>query len=483
MRATRSRLPLLALLGLLAGCAINPVTGERELMLVSESQERQLGQEADQQIVAQYGLVNDPNLTRYLDDLGQRLKGVSHVAEWEFQFRLLDDPVINAFALPGGYVYVTRGILAHLESEAGLAGVMGHEVGHVAARHGAQRVTRQYLYGATFGLVGGLLGDRAGQLLGLAGIPAQLLMLKYGRDDERQSDELGVMYATSLGYDTTDMARFFHTLGRLSDMSGSRLPSWASTHPDPGERYETVLQLTQAEQSAGAAGDYRREREAFLQRLEGLVFGNDPRQGFVRGGHFNHPELRLRFPVPAQWKVQNSATQVVVAPESGETAMLFSIAEGGSAQAAADAFGQREGVTVRRRAELAVNGDRAVRLWTEVQGERVLGTTSTFVERDGRVYVFHGLAALADLPQHEPQLNAIADGFTRLTDPALLNIQPVRLHVVSAARDGTFAQVAQGWPIPADAEIDVTRLALLNGLQPDDQVAAGTQLKVLVQAQ
>ena len=480
-RRARLLSPLLLTLAALAGCAVNPVTGETEFMLVSESQEQELGREADQQIVAQYGVVTDANLANYVSDLGQRLAQVSHVKDWSFTFRLLDDPVVNAFALPGGYCYVTRGILAYLDSEAALAGVMGHEIGHVAARHGAQRMTRQTLFGLTFGLAGTLFGEGVGSLLGVASGAGELLMLKYGRDDERQSDELGVQYASSLGYDTADMAEFFNTLGRISDLSGSRLPSFLSTHPDPGERYETVLQLTQKAQQPGQT--YTRERDAFLQRLEGLTFGPDPRQGLLRDGHFHHPELRFSFPVPQGWQVQNSASQVVMAPESGELAVIFTLGEGASAAAAADAFGGSQGVTVSKRVDLRVDGDPAVRLWTQVQSDQqTVATVSTFVQRDGRIYVFHGLAQSAQaVTQHEAQLVAVADGFARLTDPQLLNVQPVRLHVISADRTAPFADLVGGWPIPADAGIDAARLALLNGVQPGDTIQRGTKLKVLTQ--
>jgi predicted Zn-dependent protease len=315
--ATRTLFAILAILLLaptLHGCAINPVTGQRELTLMSEGQEIQLGAQSDGAIVAQYGLLDDAEAAAYVQGIGARMVPVSHRPDLEFHFRVLDDPVVNAFALPGGYVYITRGILTYLNSEAGLAGVVGHEIGHVTARHGVQRYSQQALLGLGLGL-GSVLSETFANYAGLAGQAGQLLLLKYGRDDERQSDQLGVEYATKIGYDTNDMAGFFYTLHRLSP-EGGRLPSWMSTHPDPGERVGNVQALTTQWQGQ-TAGPYSAKREEFLRVIDGLVFGQDPREGFVRGNTFHHPQLKFRFPVPQGWQLQNGKSQVLmVSPES-----------------------------------------------------------------------------------------------------------------------------------------------------------------------
>jgi len=183
----RSVALLLSVSWIFAACAVNPVTGERELSLLSKEQEIQLGNESDPAIVAQYGVVEDEAIVDYVQDIGQRMVPVSHRPDLPYTFRVLDDPVVNAFALPGGYVYITRGILAYLDSEAALAGVVGHEIGHITARHGVQRYTQQTLLGAGLGL-GSVLSETFAQYADIAGQAAQLLLLKYGRDDERQSD-------------------------------------------------------------------------------------------------------------------------------------------------------------------------------------------------------------------------------------------------------------------------------------------------------
>jgi len=182
---------LFAILLSVASCAANPVTGRHELMLISEPDEIRLGQRTDAQIAQAYGLYDDPKLGAYIADLGRRLAKVSHRSRLPFEFKVLDSPVVNAFAVPGGYVYLTRGILSHCKSEAKLAGVIGHEIGHVGARHSAQQYTRAQLAQLELGL-GAILSEDFGQLAGLAQFGVSTLFLKFSRDKERQADNLGV---------------------------------------------------------------------------------------------------------------------------------------------------------------------------------------------------------------------------------------------------------------------------------------------------
>jgi len=475
----RAFVVMIALVTVGAGCAVNPVTGKRELSLLTESQEKQLGAESDQAIIAQYGLYDDRELQAYLNEIGQKMARVSHRPDLTFHFRLLDDPVVNAFALPGGYIYITRGILAYLSDEAALAGVVGHEIGHVTARHGAQRYTQQQLLGLGLG-IGSIASETFAEYAGVLGTAGQLLLLKYGRDDERQSDRLGVEYATKTGYDTRTMAEFFNTLDQLSGGSG-RLPSWASTHPDPGERYQTVLGLTEEWKGQVGAMDYLRNRARYLRQIDGIPFGQNPREGFVTGGRFVHPELAFEFPVPDGWQVANGKAQVqVVAPE-GNAAVLFALAEEPSAAAAADAFTAGSSVTVIARRPLSVNGHGAVRVdATVAQESGTLTVQSTFIEKGGSVFVFHGLAPSAEFDGYRAALTEVSSGFARLTDPDLLEVQPANLRVVEAPRTGSFADVVRDWPIPDLAGIDIAGLALLNGMEPGTPVERGESLKVIV---
>jgi predicted Zn-dependent protease len=465
---------------LLLACAVNPVTGKRQISLMSESQMESLGESSDTQIVDQYGLVDDPQLAAYIDSLGQSIIPVSHVPDERFQFRLLDDPVVNAFAVPGGYIYITRGILAYLNDQAALVGVMGHEVGHVAARHSAQQYTKQVLIGAGLSL-GAALNSTVAHYAQLGGAAAQLLMLKYSRDDERQADRLGVEYASKLHYDTHEMADFFHTLDSLYGGSAG-LANWTSTHPDPGERYQTVNTLTQ-EWQAKLPGPFEVDRNRYLSRLEGLVFGADPRQGVVKGDQFVHPALRFRFPVPTDWQVVNMARQVQMASPQGDAAVFFGAEATEDPATAARDFAQKAEVTVGQTRSLSIGGWPAIQqrgtLSASDQQQTPLTLLSTFIKRSDHLFVFHALSASSDFDRFRSTFENVSQGFAALTDPALLNLKPVTLHIIKTPRSAPFSEQVAAYPLPEDVDLGSGGLALLNGHEPQDSIPAGTLLKVL----
>src|SRR5688572_15266572 len=241
MSALVIRSSVAALLAAVVACATNPVTGKREVSLMSEGQEIALGKESDGQIRAEMGLYDDPALQQYVSDIGLRLAKLSERPTLPWQFAVVDQPAINAFALPGGYIYLTRGILAFLDSEAEVAGVLGHEIGHVTARHAAQQYTRQV--GGQVGLVAlGIFVPAARPFGELSSQALGLLFLKYGREDELQADSLGARYAVSASWDPAGVTGMLSTLGRLDEASGQRkgIPNLLSTHPDPLQRVQEI---------------------------------------------------------------------------------------------------------------------------------------------------------------------------------------------------------------------------------------------------
>src|SRR5947199_106687 len=311
-----SRLPFAAALaaGLVSGCATNPATGARQLMLISESQEIAMGHDYDKQVVASIGLYPDSGLQRYLQQFGTRLAATSERPNLAWTFRVGDDPVVNAFALPGGFIYVTRGIFAHLNSEAELAGVVGHEIGHVTARHSVSQLSKQQL--AQLGLaVGTIASPEFEQFAGLASQALGVLFLKYSRDAESQADELGLRYLRRGNYDPREMPHVFEMLDRVSQaQGGGRVPQWLATHPNPENRRGRIEQEIAAgpQTFAGTAVN----RESYLQRLDGLVFGANPREGYFKGSQFFHPELRIRMTFPDGWTMSNGKEAVVaVSPQ------------------------------------------------------------------------------------------------------------------------------------------------------------------------
>lgn len=317
----------LALLGLaasaaggawLTGCAINPATGSRQINFVSESSEVKMGREADRAIMGEYGAYDDTALVAFVEEVGQKLAAVSERPELEWHFRLLDSPVVNAFAIPGGYVYITRGILAAMNSEAQLAGVIGHEIGHVTARHTAQQITQSQL--ATVGLVAGMIAvPGMGQYGLVAQQGLQVLFLKFSRDHENQADELGIRYAVRAGYDPRQIPSTYDMLRRLSDREGyGGLPTWQNTHPDPGDRKARTSTL------AFEAALLHRDRTLAVdepgmkRRLAGLVYGEDPEQGYLVDNRFYHPGMGFQVDWPNGWGVMNTPSSVsAIAHDSG----------------------------------------------------------------------------------------------------------------------------------------------------------------------
>ena len=300
--------------GPMAGCATNPATGSKEISLVSRGRELEMGKEADPAIVAEYGLYGDPALASYVDSLGQRLAKVSHLPGLDWHFRLLDSPVVNAFALPGGYIYVTRGILAYMNSEAQLAGVLGHEIGHVTARHTAQQLTQQQI--AQVGLIAGtIFVEQFRPYSGLAAQGLGILFLKYSRDHETQADELGIQYAVRAGYDPREIPATYATLKRISERQGQSLPNFLSTHPDPGDREIRTRQLAQASVSSQNDGLVI-GTALYRRKIEGMIFGDDPRAGYFEDSRFYHPDLAFQMIFPSGWKTLNTPSAVSAQSEA-----------------------------------------------------------------------------------------------------------------------------------------------------------------------
>lgn len=436
-------------------CAVNPATGSRELSLVSEGQEIQMGREADPQIVAQMGLYPDSAVQRYVRDIGLRMAARSERPDLPWTFRVLDDPTVNAFALPGGFIYITRGILTHLTNEAELAGVLGHEIGHVTARHSANQMSRAQL--AQIGLVAGMVfSETVRDYAGVASQSLGLLFLKFGRDDESQADELGIRYMTRLGYDPRELAGVMRMLSRTSELAsgGGRVPEWLSTHPDPANRSESILAQV-------AAGDYASattvERDGFLRRIDDMPFGPDPREGFVDGGAFHHPGLAFRLDTQG-WQVSNQKTAVQFISSDGGAAVILTIGDG-SPESALQAFGTQDGVSVGSGSRVDVNGSPGVRAPFEAQTQDgTLAGEVVFVEYGGNTYRLLGLSSAQGWPSVASTARAIQQSFRRETDPAVLSAMPDRLEVVSVGQSLSFDAFRSRYP----SSVDPVIVALIN---------------------
>src|SRR5574337_105526 len=326
---------LAAGLGLaLAACTtvVNPVSGERELSVMTEADEIAAGQKAHAQVLAAYGACKDAKLPAYVDDLGQRLARQSQRSNLAWHFTVLDSAEVNAFALPGGYVYVTRGIMAYLDSEAGLAGVIGHEIGHVTARHGAQQATREQVAGigviaATvlgavlegYGVVGaGRIASQASQTV------AAGFIASYSREQESQADRLGAEYLARVDFDPESMVDVIRLLKSQEGFAAEQAkaegrlppaqPNWLASHPASDQRLRDITRI-----AAQYHGNYRDDgRERYLHAVSGLSFGDSPDQGLVRGRDFYHPTLGIAITAPAQWTFDNSADALALVKAQGD---------------------------------------------------------------------------------------------------------------------------------------------------------------------
>lgn len=473
------------------GCTVskNPLTGNRRAYGYSWEQEKQLGAEADPQIVAQYGVIEDPGLTSYVESVGQRVLAESHLRrestdpefrDIQFTFRVLDSPVVNAFALPGGYIYVTRGLLTHLNNEAQLAVVLGHEITHVAGRHASKRAAEAQF--AQLGLIGGALlgqavlgGDTAENILGLGSTAAQLLLLRYGRDDERESDQYGVEYAALAGYEAKEGAAFFESLKRIQEEAGAMIPTWQSSHPDPGQREQFIVQS--AEEWAQQVTMNRIDQAEYLREIEGIVMGDNPREGFVENGVFYHPDLRFLFPVPSGFALQNSRTQVAMIEQNQQAIMVFTIAQGvNSAQQAATSFAQQEGLQVLDTGASRIGGYPAAFVVADANTEQgVLRLRSTFIEYGGNVYYFLGYAAQQNFDTYDARFRQTMQGFSNLTDRSKLNVEPSRLRLVEASQSAPFRQLI---PSNLPEQFSATELAIVNQVGLDETIERGRILKL-----
>ncbi len=443
-----------------------------------------MGASSDPEILSFFGLYEDKKLQKFIDQRGNKMAAISHRPDLPFEFKIVDSPVVNAFAVPGGYVYFTRGIMAHFNNEAEFAGVLGHEIGHVTARHSAKQYSKATL--AQVGMLAGMvISPEFRQFADLANTGVSLLFLKFGRDAERQSDLLGVAYSTKVGYDAQQMAGFFSTLQKMSEQSGSEpVPTFMSTHPHPQDRFERVGKLTKKWQKKLNVDKPKVNRDSYLRMIDGLVYGQDPRQGYVENGTFYHPVMKFQYPIPANWSHQNSASQVQMAPKDGRAMMALRLASGTSPREAAEKMVQANNLRVVESEEININGLPAVAVVADQQAQQggqaqqspPVRIVSYFIQDQKTMYNLLGYAAQSDFQQYYPAFERVATNFQKLTDQDKINRQPDRISIQTVAQSGTLKQTLRSFKMPSDK---LKELALLNGMELSDRVEKGTLIKTI----
>lgn len=470
------RVALIATLGTgIVTCATNPVTGNRELAFVSESQEIEMGRQYSGQVAQEMGVYPDSAVQAYVSRIGREMAVLTERPKLPWAFTVMDDPQVNAFALPGGYIFVTRGILTHMNSEAELASVLGHEIGHVTARHSVQQMTRQQL--AQIGLVAGAIAsDKVAQNLGVISQGLGVLFLKYSRDDESQADGLGFRYALTDGYDVRKMVDMFSILQRVGARAGQRIPEWQSSHPDPGNR----IQATEARiaKTAVPLDDKKVNRDQFLRMLDGMVYGDNPRQGYFKDDAFLHPDLAFHLNFPQGWKTVNQPSAVVGLSPKEDAQVQFSFAGQEAPATTLQKFLVQEGITAGQSRSLSIGGYPAAQapFTAQTQEGQTLSGLVTFLSYGGTTYQLLGITA-ASYATYDRAFQAFAGSFRRLTDPAALGVKPNRIRVTRVSRGMTLTEFNRQNP----SAISIEDLALINGLADGNAtLVAGASVKRVV---
>jgi predicted Zn-dependent protease len=442
------------------GCARNPVTGKNELSLVSESQEIQMGKEAAAQVQQSIGYYNDPALQAYVSGIGMKMAKASERPNLPWEFHVVNDASVNAFALPGGFIFVTRGLMTAINDEAELATVVGHEIGHVTNRHSVQQMSKAEL--AQIGLVAGsILSSDIAKMAGLASQGLSLLFLKYSRDAENQADKAGFRYALNANYNVSEMANVFQTLDRMSQTSGGgKLPEWLSTHPDPGTRVQNTEQ--RLDTLSRSLANTITNRDVYLQHIAGLTYGEDPRQGFFEGSTFYHPDLRFQLTYPQGWQTQNAPDAVAAMSPQQDAIIQLGLAGQTPPQQAAQQFLSQQGVQAGNTSTQPVNGLPAASGYFQAQTEQ--GTIQgivTFLSYNGNTYGLLGYAPSGKFSQYDQIVQQTIRSFGPLQNQAALSVQPAKLELVKLPRQMTLEEFNRQYP----STIPIEQLAIINEVE------------------
>ena len=460
------------------GCATNPATGRRQVILMSEAEEVQLGREADAEVRKQMGLYNNGDLERYVKGVGERLARAAHRPSLPWSFAVVDEPAVNAFALPGGYVYLTRGILPFLRDESELAAVMGHEIGHVDARHQAAAYSRQTLTGGGLAVLG-ILVPETQPLQGVAQLTAGLMFLKFGRNDELEADQLGVKYAAASGWNPAGMSGLLGTLARLDEASGSRrgVPNWASTHPPAADR---VVKVEEAVATAETSGSKTTDKAEFERVLDGVVFGDSREKGIVRANEFLHPVLGFALRFPRSWEIVNTDQQVSAREsEESEVAVVLQLVNGsGSIQQTAQSSMSRAGFREESGQRTTINGLPAyVGIYDGAMNNMRVMVRAAHIQAGGRVYLVAGVAPPSQFNRVDPAFRDSIESFRTLSRGEAERIQENHIDFYVVRPGETWESIAR---TVSQGAVKPTTLAIMNGREPTTAPRPGERIRVVV---
>ncbi len=470
------------LLGIGAGCAVNPVSGRPELTLISAKQEQELGAEEAKKVEEGMGFADDSGFTPFLDQLGQRLAEQSPRKNVTFQFHIVDMAEPNAFALPGGFIYVSRGLLALTNSEGELAGVVGHEIGHVAGKHAVQRISKQAPVAMLFGLVSGITGlvsPVVGDLIGGIGDLAQSAIFSpYSRSQETEADAVGQQIAAAAGWDPLELSTFLANLEREVALheKGPRKPSFFDSHPATPERVADTARHAKALVRA-MRDPISPTRDAYLARLNGVVVGQRAANGIFRESAFLHPDLNIFVQFPEKWSHENSRERIVAASPKGDAAVAFeAVAKGDDPLEGARVLGKAKQIDLVKRTEsITINGLPAARATVPADGRA--HAVVTWIAHGGLIYQFVTITQTEQAGAFQPLLETVTHSFRPLTAAERAGITEKRIRLFTAHEGETIEALSSR----AHSAWKAEEVAVANGLVPAAQLHGGQTLKVAVE--
>jgi len=472
---------LLSILNFSYGCASNPVTGRPNLVLMTEEQEIAMGRKYHQELLKQYQVYQDPKLQAYVSAIVEELASSSHRDQLLFHVTLLDSPQVNAFALPGGYIYITRGIMAYMNSEAELAGVLGHEIGHVTARHGVRQHTASTLTGMLAGVISASVGTYG--VSDLTNVAGTALLRGYGREHELEADRLGAEYLARSGYDPEKMIdvvailksqeQFDKQLAKEENREARAYHGLFSSHPRNDQRLQEVIR---------AANQYRSKdktdrNDRFLQLTDGMVLGSSASDGIVRNNQFYHKDLSVNLSFPQAWRIDNLSNRLVASSKDNDGFIQIMLADRNKRMAPKEYLkkrfkGLRNGQEIK---SASFQGYTGITSGDTPFGKRKMRVAAIYQNK--QVYLIFATAKNdALMKRYDPAFLATARSLNKLRADQLHLAEPQRIKLITAKKGDSFASLAKHSPLSSHAE---EQLRLLNGHYPTGEPTAGQQIKIV----
>ncbi|MEE8258285.1 MAG: M48 family metalloprotease [Sphingomonadales bacterium] len=476
----------------LAACiSTNPATGKKQFSLISSSQEAALGAEEHPKLVAQFGgKYDDATLAAYVERVGDGMAVRSEMPDVDFSFTLLNSPIVNAFALPGGYVHISRGLMAYFNDEAEMASVLGHEIGHVTARHAASRYTKSVIFGGLAAGAGLLIKSES--LSSLIGTSAQLYVLSYSRGQETQSDGLGLRYMVRTGHDPMGSVRMLEALETTAALAAKKsggneqtVPTWARTHPLTSERIAD--QKVRVANLDPEPATKNRNRDRYLDAIDGMIFGDDPAQGIIKGQQFLHPVLRLGFTAPDGFALHNSASALVgVGPDDARFLFTGGLVSGGLStrnyldQSWAELFEGEPPAKLTNIQNLSTNGMDGLTGTARLKGEGGNLDIRMVAWRYDATHAYYFLMITPEggMAKYLERFHVMVTSFRKLTAAEASAIKPLRIRIITVGSGDTVSGLAARMDV---AEFKEETFRALNGLGDNEGLQAGQRVKIVVE--